>query len=326
METMARTLKRIGPGLLAILGLAAGALAARRMSVPSHAGFLVLAIGEIALALVAFAPREIGAAFAQAFRRPLRDGQEWLARQFWESAARNACVLGALGAFVGLVVLFSTTEGLRDVDRALGERLLGPWLGGILLAALLAIPALRASTAAADGAFVRQPAAPPVQSLSVGLGYALFAAMLAFLLLAPGTRPGFEPSAWLLRGPAWLAVAGGALAIVLYLGDRRRGRSATLALAVAGLVAAVLGLLQALHGFALSRITSVAAGITFLLSACVATLVGLGAVALPLEDRERRLDGTAPFRLVWYGLPIVTMLLLAAAVALTLTPMAQRGG
>ena len=99
----------------------------------------------------------------------------------------------------------------------------------------------------------------------------------------------------------------------------------TLGFGAAGSVGALLGLLQAFHGFAISSIGPVAGGLVFSLSACVATLVGLGAVSLPLEDRAVAEGGEKPSsRLVWYGLPVATVLVVAIAWVMVSTPMKVR--
>jgi hypothetical protein len=54
-------------------------------------------------------------------------------------------------------------------------------------------------------------------------------------------------------------------------------------------------------------------------------LVGL-AVAVPLEARDRSLGASPSGQLVWYGVPIVTVLLLGAAITAILTPIAKPVG
>jgi hypothetical protein len=298
-------------------------------------GVVLVGGGTLALALVSYSAREIGAALRHAFLRPLPGEAGRRARALWEALARSAILLGALGVAFGLVAFLSSEDWPALIVERLGEQVFGPWVTGLALAALCALPASRVAPTSAgfplpaseESAVPRARRARPLRP-ETALGYVLLLALLALLahfFPTPGARPSPRPIDWLLHGPAWLAVGAGAVAIALYLGEVRRGRSLTLGLAGAGSVGALLGLLQAFHGFASAAITLVAGGLVFSLSACVATLVGLGAVSLPLEDRAVAEGGEKPSsRLVWYGLPVATVLVVAIAWVMVSTPMKVR--
>ena len=296
-------------------------------------GVVLVGGGTLALALVSYSAREIGAALRHAFFRPLPGEAGRRARALWEALARSAILLGALGAVFGFVAFLSSGDGPALVVERLGEQVLGPWITGLALAALGALPASRVALTSSAGFTLPASeesvvpgarSARPLRPETV-LGYVLLVALLARSFPTPGPRPDLRPFVWLLHGPAWLTVGAGALAIALYLGEVRRGRSITFGLAGAGSVGALLGLLQAFHGFAISAIAPVAGGLVFSLSACVATLVGLGAVGLPLEDRaiaEGREVRSS--RLVWYGFPVAAVLVVAIAWVIVSTPMKVR--
>ncbi len=298
-------------------------------------GVVLVGGGTVALALVSYSAREIGAGLRHAFLRPLPAEGGRRARALWEALARNAILLGALGVVVGFVAFLSSGDGPAPVVERLGEQVFGPWITGLALAGLCALPASRVAPTSAgvtlpasDESVVPRAHGARLLRPETGLGYVLLLALLALLAhLIPtsGARPGLRPIDWLLHGPAWLAVGAGAVAIALYLGEARRGRSLTLGLAGAGSFGALLGLLQAFHGFASAAIALVAGGLVFSLSACVATLVGLGAVSLPLEDRAvARGEEKPSSRLVWYGLPVATVLVVAITWVMVSTPMKMR--
>jgi hypothetical protein len=286
--------------------------------------FAFVVVGAAALALATFPVREIRAALAHALSRPRRAETGERARVFWEAAARNLMLLGAVAAVTGFVTLFSSGDDPPRIVARLGEQVFGAWILGLLLAVPCALAAVRTPRPAAAGegdAGHRDPGlAGRWGRVETWAGYAVFAALLARLVLTPAVRPEFRPVDWLLHAPSWLLVAGGALAITLYLREPGRGRSVTLGLGASGAAGALVGLLQALNGFGAASIGNVAGGLVLALSSCVAALVGLATVGLPLEDRSRLL-GARPSRLVGYGLPLATVLLVAVALIMAMTPM-----
>jgi len=291
-------------------------------------GFVLVGGGTLALALVTDSARDIGAWLRHALVRPLPGEAGRRARAFWEAASRNAILLGALGATFGLAAFLASGEGSLPVVERLGEQVFGPPVLGLVLAALCALPASRraapgALASASDGGLVPRAGGRWLR-VETGIGCVLLLALFVRSFPVPGGRPGLRPVDLLLHAPAWLAVAAGTVAIALYLGELGRGRSVTVGLAVAGGGGALLGLLQAFHGFAIARIETVAGGLVFALSAGVATLVGLGAVGFPLEDRSVAQGEGERSRLVGYGIPLGVVLLVAIAWLMVSTPMKMR--
>ena len=146
-------------------------------------------------------------------------------------------------------------------------------------------------------------------------------------LLSPTGSEHFHPADWLLHWPAILGVAGGGLALALYLGFPRNGEALTLGLASAGVIATLLGLAQALRGFAATSIEMVTAGLTLLISACFVSLVGLAAFGLRWQDRTHAPETRHPSvasRVAWYGFPLVALVALVFTTAAILTPMKKK--
>jgi hypothetical protein len=133
---------------------------------------------------------------------------------------------------------------------------------------------------------------------------------------------------WLLHGPAWLVVAGGALVFALYLRGIGRGASIVVGLGGAGSVGVLLGLTRGLHGFATVSIEDVAGGLMFAISSGYAALAGLAVVGLPLLDRDTREGRPVPAaaRGAVCGFPLVVLLLLVVTLLLVMVPMEKPAG
>jgi hypothetical protein len=310
-------------GVLAVLA-AAGTILARSASPASATGLVVVTAGGAAVLLLGFPARAVARAIACAAGAPASPDERQHASRVWAAAARNAWVLSAASAVAGFVSVFSSDFGgparfLAGVgDRAVGVSL------GVLLALVCAIPALRLATA--------EPPAPapdsPPGSVQRALAGVALVALLAWRLLGPGSGGRFEPLPWLLDGPAWLVVAGGGLALALYLRGIGRGAAAVVALATAGTVAILLGLTRGLHGFATVSIDEVAGGLMFAISSAYAALGGLAVIGLPLLDRDagEGREARAAARRAALGFPLVVLLLLATTVLLVMVPMEKAAG
>src|SRR5262245_23248186 len=300
------------------------------MSGEDVAGLASVAVGELALVLVGFTGPEIlaalghaagGAGSAAALRRSAR---------LWRSAARSAVLLGALVALEGLVTLIASTTGPDVFMPGLGQRV-PPVAAALALWAALSLPVVRllrrAEAAVADGMD-----APPRSSAAGGwlrverwLGYGLLLAILArpVVLLPQSAR--LRSIEMLLHWPAWLVVAGGALAVLLYLG-RPLAASLSLGLACSGLLGGLSGLAQAFHGFAGQSFAALVGGMAQAISSCFAALCGLALLAVPLED-----CGEEPPPLLaracsfaWSGLPLFSLAVVVLAIVLSLIPMRMR--
>jgi hypothetical protein len=312
-----------GLGVLAVLAVA-GAILARSASAASATGLAVVTAGAAAVLLLAFPGRELARAVGCAAGAPASPAERRSAALVWEAAARNTWVLSVVSAVAGFVSVFCTESSeIAGLLGGVGDRAVGVSVG-LVLAIVFAIPALR--LAPSD-----EPAtetAPPLPAGQRVLATVALLVLLAGPLLGRGSGDRFEPLPWLLHWPAWLIVAGGALALALYLRDVGRGASVVVGLGGAGTVGVLLGLTRALHGFALVSIGEVAGGLMFAISSGYAALAGLAAVGLPLLDRDAR-EGRRPHaaaRWAAYGFPLVALLLIAVTVLLVVVPMQKPAG
>jgi hypothetical protein len=132
----------------------------------------------------------------------------------------------------------------------------------------------------------------------------------------------------MLHGPAILVVFGGAIALALFMGAG--ARALTLGFAMTGLIALLLGLIQALFGFVHTSIQEISNALAFIISASSFALLGLVAVAAPLEDREimeGRRERPGPLsRMFWVVFPLLTFIFLLLTFIMVITPMKQAGG
>jgi hypothetical protein len=310
-------------GVLAVLA-ATGAILVRSASSASGAGLALVTGGVVAILLLGFSGREIARAIGCAAGAPASPGERRRSALVWEAAARNAWVLSAASAIAGFVSVFSTeSSGIARFLAGVGDRAVGVSLG-VLLAVVSAIPALRLLP-------TEEPvteAAPPLPAGQRVLAAVALLALLAWPLLGPGSGDRFEPLPWLLHWPAWLVVAGGALALGFYLRGIGRGAAIVVGLAAAGTMAIVLGLTRGLHGFATVSIGDVAGGLMFAISSGYAALAGLAIVGLPLLDRDATEGRPTPAAGRWaaYGFPLVVLLLLVVTVLLVMVPMERPAG
>ncbi len=84
----------------------------------NKAGMLYLVFGSVAAALMGFTGREIATAFRLAAGRPGPDDDRRKSAYFWEAAARNAWMLGALGSALNFTIaLGSDSPTWRSSER-----------------------------------------------------------------------------------------------------------------------------------------------------------------------------------------------------------------
>jgi hypothetical protein len=319
---------------LALSGLFSGLM--------NKAGLLYLVFGSVAAALMGFTGPEIAGAFRHAAGRTGSGEDRRQSAHFWEAAARNAWMLGALGSALNFTIsLGSDSGGLSGIAGRMIQSLV-VMLYGLVLAVVCLIPAMKL----ADGAAVSEipggesptarRAGRPGGSLTSGrvLGYVLFVATIAAtILFLMGGAPRGGPLTLgkvLLHGPAILVVFGGATALALFAGPGVGARALTLGFALTGIVALLAGLIQALFGFVHTSIVEISAAVAFIITASSFSLLGLLAVAAPLEDREvmdGRRDRPSPLsRLLWAVFPVLAFVCLVLTFVMVVTPMTKPGG
>jgi hypothetical protein len=301
------------------------------------AGLLFLIFGSAAAALMGFKVREIGQAFRLAAGRPGTEADRRRSAYFWEAAARNAWMIGALGSTLNFtIVLSGTSGGIAEIAGRMIQSLV-IMLYGLVLAALCLVPAMKleeaaGAAAAPDAAGAQRPERTGVASRIAG--YVLFAATLAVIALAlAGRQPGSGPlplGKILLHAPAILVVTGGAVVLALFMGRGVGARAWTVGFAMTGSIALLTGLIQALFGFAHTNIEEISSAIAFIITAVAFALLGLVALAAPLEDREARAgrrDKAGPLsRLVWAVFPLLAFLALVLTFIMVVTPMTKPAG
>jgi len=308
----------------------------------NRAGLIYLAFGSVAAAFMGFTRQEIGAAFRHAAGRGGRAGELARSAYFWQAAARNAWILGALGSAINFaLVLGGESGGIADISHRMIQSFVVT-LYGLVLAVILLVPATKvaglAEKAGAPGAASSEgtgvPASLRFLSVERVASYVSFAAVLALTALprlqgASADLP-LPPAKVLLHWPAILAVLGGGIALALFMGAGAGARAWTLGFAAMGLVALLTGLIQGLFGFVHASVQEIAAAIAFIIAASTFSLLGLVTVASPLEDREvmdGRRDGAGPVsRMFWVLLPLLTFVFLVLAFIMVVTPMKVKGG
>jgi len=275
-------------------------------------GFLFELLGVTAVSLMAFAAHEL--------RRAARTSAI-----FWEGAARNAWMVGALAALLFFVrALGDSSREMAQVARDTALAFL-PAVYGLALAGLCAVRALRLRTAGAE--------APREETAGVSpsdhwLGAALFVVLVVWTVVRSplGGAWRFAPWEMLLHWPAVLVVAGAAVLVAMIAGAELRGRIGVAALALAGALASLGGLVLVLLGFADQNLPRVVSGLSSILTACFVALAGMLAIANPIEDRRMR-QGGSPFpinRTAWILFPVATLFFLVIVLVLAMTPMRQQ--
>lgn len=306
----------------------------------NRAGLSFLLFGTVAAAFMGFSRREMGAAFRHAAGRggPREDLKR--AAYFWEAAARNAWLLGVLGSALNFtIVLGGGSGGLADVSGRMIQSFIVTFYG-LVLSVICLVPSIKIAGMAGQAA---SPETPPAASASGAgpfkpflgeriAGTVLFAAVLGltvFFLVECNPQTGPLPIVKvLLHGPAILIVFGGAIALTLFMGAG--GRALTLGFAMTGLAGLLMGFIQSLFGFAHTNLPEVAAALAFIISVSSFTLIGLLAVAAPVEDREvmegRREGPGALSRMFWAVFPLLAFIFLLLTFIAVITPMKQPGG
>jgi hypothetical protein len=329
--------------LFAAAFIAAVALSGLFTGLMSGAGLFYLIFGTAASVLMGFTGREIAAAFRHAAGGQGDEADIGRSSYLWTAAARNAWILGALGSALNFTIVLSRVSGgLAEVSNGMIRSFIVV-LYGLVLAVVCLIPATKLSgrieggrrlgtgrSASEAGREEKRVAAGAVAADRI-VGYVLFAAVLVVtvvLLIKGQPEAGPLPLIKILvQGPAYLVILGGTIALALFMGSGAGARAWTLGFAMTGIVSLLMGLIQALFGFVHRDITEVSSAIAFIISASMITLLGLVAVASPLEDREvmdvRRAGPGSLSRFFWVLLPLLTFIFLVLTFIMVVTPMKQ---
>lgn len=302
----------------------------------NKAGLFYLILGSVAAALMGFSRYEIGAAFRCAAGRigPREDLKR--SAYFWGAAARNAWILGVLGSTLNFIIaLGSESGGIADVSNRMIQAFIVT-LYGLVLAVICLVPALKLAAKSEKSPASATAESSPIRAFLFErvIGYVLFAAVLGltfyFLVHGRSQTGSLSVAQIILHGPAALVVFGGAIALFLFMGSGAGARALTLGFSMTGLVGLLLGFIQTLFGFVHTSVQEIAAGVSFIISVSVFTLLGLVVVAAPLEDREvmdgRRKRPGSLSRLFWIIFPLLAFLFLIAAFIMVVTPMKQTVG
>jgi hypothetical protein len=299
------------------------------------AGLFYLVFGSIAAALMGFTGREIAAAFRHAAGRTTDSESLKKSAYFWQAAARNAWILGGLGSALNFIIALSRESGgITDVSNRMIQSLI------VMLVCLIPEMKLAAQTERTRLFGEGRPASeagsdPRAVGRAIAtdriIGYILFTAVLVltvvFLIKGQPQSGSLPIGKLLLHWPAYLVVLGGSVALALFVGAG--ARAWTIGFAMTGLIGLLMGLMQALFGFVHRSVGEVASAVAFIISASSLTLLGLIAVAAPLEDREvmeGRREGPGPLsRFFWVLLPLLTFIFLILTFIMVVTPMKQVG-
>ncbi len=299
-------------------------------------GLVFVLLGAVATVLMSFTGPEIGSAFKHAagVSGPVEDIQKSVL--FWEAAGRNGWMLGVAGSVLYFVLALSSSQGgIGGIASRMALSFV-PAVYGMILAVICLVPAWKLSIGLQDK---RQEETKDIHSpqtddspsplrLEHLVGYVLFIAVFTWTIIKPSlsyTHPKFKPWEWIANWPALLVVLGGTLIIVLFVNHASSGSTWTLSFALTGLLGSFMGFIMVLLGFAGRNIEDVANGLAFVLSSPFVSLLGMLLVGAPLEDRRikaKKSDKLSSLsRMAWYIFPLMTLIFLALAFVLVITPM-----
>jgi hypothetical protein len=292
---------------------------------PYVSALLFVLLGVSALLLTTFAASALRTALLRA-------------ALFWETAARAAWTTGVLGTVVFFVsVLSGPSEGLEVAATNLALSFVPSVYGFALAVGFLALAFRTATTGDPTPPAVAIEGASPGRegrrdsALDPWLGRALFAVLVAWPFVQArlaATDSRLAASIWMFYWPAVLVLLGTVLAIRLIGGVKLRERASSVALAGAGALCALAGLVRALLGMAAQDIAGVSSGISFLVTTCFTTLVGLAIVTFSADDRNRlrhEMNGAVvAARIAWVVFPLVTVGLMVIVLIMIVTPMTRR--
>jgi len=323
--------------LLAVVG-AAVVLSGKISALVEPYGLIFVLLGAAGMALTSYSTREIKAALSHAAVIPESRAEIVKSALFWESAARNFWILGVLYSILNFAVTLGNRLGSMDsLTSGLATSLLAA-LYGLVLATVCGVPYWRLAARLdagqkggnSEGEITAWRGASGPGNFGRAAGYLVIGAALlsAFMQAAPGDV--WAAVNWTVYWPSVLIVWGGALALILSIGNVPACPSALAGFALAGLIGSLMGFIQTLLGFAAKNIEDVASAVTFVLSSCVAALLGMILMGAPLEDRSAKSYGRGGPRTVGCLasaiFPLVALIFLIVIFILIVTPIQLEGG
>jgi len=322
-----------GIAMLAVL-IAAAVLSGRFAKFLDLYGLAFVVIGGIALILTSYNLREIAAALRSAGRAKRSDSEGHKYLIFWESASRNFWMVGVLATFMSFVIALTNSETIQGIAIGMASSLI-PSAYGMILSVICLVPWLKLKETRSSNLPEEisgenektQERSASSFSFENMVGYVLIMAIILWTLIKAelsSHSPILPIWKCVVYWPALLFILGGTIALVLFVGSSAKGRIWTLGFAVTGLIGSFLGIIQALLGISWRHIQGVAAAVTFILSSCFFSLLGMMLVAAPLEDRSikdsKKARHSTLSRAAWYVFPIVTLILLVITFIIVVTP------
>jgi TonB family protein len=297
-------------------------------------GFLFVLVGGIALILVGFSFEEIRCAFSHVTGASGNDAEIRRSIYFWEAAGRNFWMLGGLHCVLGIILGFDAmkTEENAGVSSVLGmmSRSLLDSFYGILLALICFIPCWKLIERLSSGLsdIKRDASIATIGRVRfqyrMVIGYVLFFA--AFFLTIPNLSTSllWNTLPVIVYWPALLVVLGGTLALALFIGGIKSGPPLSMTFAFMGLIGFLTAFIQMLFGITSAEIRSVVSATVFILSSLFVALLGMLLLGAPMEDyavRTGRVVKPSIFsRVSWYGLPLLTLILVPLMIVIITTP------
>jgi hypothetical protein len=297
---------------------------------------LFVLLGGAALIMISFPGAEIGRAILYAFGKAGSYSELQRAAHFWEASARGFWLMGGLQGVLCIVIGFNgmayvETAGIASIMPMLSRSVVSIFYG-CLLAAICFVSYWKIMSKI----HVLQPETCAIQSQIPAAGKLprLFAAIagyiivLALLVLTFWRTPSCPGDIWNVYRPSLLVVLGGTIVILLFVGSLTTKLTPSAAFGGMGLIGALMGCIQMLHGFADATpqgISIVAGALAFVLSSCFTALLGMALIGAPIEDRairSGRVASMSPFsRVSWYVFPLLSLFFLVLVFCMIVMPM-----
>ncbi len=281
---------------------------------PISLGFV--AVGLLAVTLMSFSFKELATALSHAAGGEAEDNALAKSIYIWETMARNAITIGVLGTILGLVLMLANMDDPTQLGPALSISFLTV-VYGVILGIVCGVPAMllhkrlkNKSTDTHDGSAV----STGKMSFETVLGYLMFMGLIIYGAGAGGLKDLGIFVDW----PPLIVVAGGAVALILFIGSTGMGRAVTMSFAFTGLIGALMGLAQLL--FHLNNPKGLGPAMAFIILSCFYAQLGMILAGFPMEDRANLMENNTTKltvnRLAWYAFPLITLIFITLSIAI----------